>query len=276
MNRIRGVIVGMLAMLGCLVAGGLAFMYSGVYNVSATSDHSGVVYWALEQGMRASVKRRAASVRAPAIDEAMLRKGARCYDVNCLHCHGAPGKSPAEFAKGSLPAAKSLAQTARDWPIEHIYWITRNGIRMTAMPAWEYRLGEDELWAIAAFVDNELANLTVEQYRARVSESSGERCDQPMSRHKPDAKRGLITMRQYGCNGCHIIPGATGPEVHVGPSLQGFARRPLIAGAMPNTAENVIQWLQKPQSMRPRTLMPDLAVTEQHALDMQAYLATLE
>jgi cytochrome c len=83
-------------------------------------------------------------------------------------------------------------------------------------------------------------------------------------------------MRQYGCQSCHIIPGITGAEIHVGPTLREFAKRPLIAGTLPNTPEIVVQWLREPQALRPRTLMPDLHVTAQHAQDMQAYLATLE
>jgi mono/diheme cytochrome c family protein len=268
---------GMLATVALALAGGLAFMYSGIYNVAATSGHSAFVYWMLEQGMRASVRRRAGDVVAPRpFDEAMLSKGAHCFDVNCAQCHGAPGKAPAGFGKGVLPSAKSLTQTARDWSVEHIYWITRNGIRMTAMPAWEFRLDDRDLWAIAAFVDGELPQLTVEQYRARVAAASDQRCERPTRRAPPDSQRGLVTMRQYGCHGCHIIPGIPGPEVHVGPSLEHFAKRPLIAGALPNTPDTLLGWLLDPQSHRPHTQMPNLALTEQHAQDIRAYLATLE
>lgn len=269
-------IYGVLATLGCGALGGLAFMYSGLYNVAATSDHSRVVYWALEQGMRASVRRRSAEVTAPAsFDAATLRKGAHCFDANCAQCHGAPGKAPMAFALGMLPTGKSLVQTAREWPIERIYWITRHGIRTTAMPAWEFRLADEDLWAVAAFVDRELPALTVEQYRERIADAGGQRCAVPAERAAPDAQRGLVATRQYGCHGCHIVPEVSGPAVHVGPPLAGFATRPLIAGKLPNTPENVVRWLRDPQSVSPRSQMPHLGVTEQHARDIQAYLATL-
>jgi mono/diheme cytochrome c family protein len=268
---------GVLLTLVTALVGGLAVMFSGVYNVAAGTDHTAVVYWGLEQGMRASVRRHAADVRVPGnLDEAALRKGAHCFDANCVQCHGAPGKSPADIGKGLSPAASSLTQTARDWPLEHIYWVTRNGIRMAGMPAWEFRLDDEELWSIAAFVDRELPRLTVAQYRERVAAAAGESCRQPGTRAAPDAERGLTTIRQYGCHGCHIIPGITGPDVHVGPSLAAFGKRPLIAGTIPNTPENLVSWLRAPQSLRPQSLMPDLGVTEQHARDMHAYLATLE
>jgi mono/diheme cytochrome c family protein len=260
-----------------MVYGMLATLVSGFYNVAASSDHTSVVYWTLEQGMQASLRRQAMQVPPPPqIDEALLRKGALCYAVNCVQCHGGPGVAPGQFSMGLLPAASNLTQTARDWPIEHIYWVTRNGIRMTAMPAWEFRVGERELWAIAAFVDQELPRLTAAQYRERIGAVRDQVCELPSKSTKPDAQRGLLTIRQYGCHGCHIIPQVTGPEVHVGPSLAGFARRALIAGVLPNTADNLVHWLQEPHSIRPRSLMPDLGVTEQHARDIHAFLATLE
>jgi mono/diheme cytochrome c family protein len=270
-------IYGLLATCACAVVGGLAFLYSGVYNIATGSQHTRAVYWALERGMRASVRTHAAGIVAPsAFDAATLRKGAHCFHALCVQCHGGPGQPPADFAGGLLPAAKNLLHTAHELPVEQVYWITRNGIRLTAMPAWEFRLDDSDLWAIAAFVDQELPGLTVEQYRERIAAASGEQCQQPASSAPPDATRGRKAMHQYGCQNCHIIPGIRGPQIHVGPSLRQFAKRPLIAGTFPNTPENVLRWLRAPQSVRPRTLMPDLNVTEQHALDMRAYLATLE
>ena len=39
----------------------------------------------------------------------------------------------------------------------------------------------------------------------------------------PDAARGRLALTQYACNGCHVIPGVTGAQVHVGPPLAGMA-----------------------------------------------------
>lgn len=276
MKQVRWMVYGMLATLGCALAGGVVLMYSGLYDVGVASGHSALVHWALEQGMRSSVRRHALGLQAPPVEAAMLVKGARCFDMHCVQCHGAPGTSPQAVGKALLPNAKSLVQSAHDWPLEHIYWITRHGVRMTGMPSWELRMGERELWAVAAFVDQELPRLTVQQYRERMAAAGAERCEAPQTRAVPDARRGLLAIRQYGCHGCHIIPGVVGPQVHVGPALKDFARRPLLAGVLPNTPENVVRWLRGPHVLRPRTQMPDLGVTEQHARDIHAYLATLD
>jgi mono/diheme cytochrome c family protein len=277
-QRISWMAAGAALLLASVGVGGAAFLYSGYYNVAASSEHTAIVYWLLEQGMRASVRRHAAGIEPPPDlnDPERLRTGAHCFQVKCAQCHGAPGVAPNEIGLGLLPIPNSLAQTALDWPVEKIYWVTRSGIRMAGMPAWEYRLSNEDLWAIAAFIDRQLPLLTVAQYRELTSSASEESCSRPASRFPADARRGLITLRQYGCHGCHKIPGVTGPDIYVGPPLENFGRRALIAGVLPNTQTNLIEWLREPQAVNPRTLMPNLGVTEQHALDMAAYLQTLK
>lgn len=91
-----------------------------------------------------------------------------------------------------------------------------------------------------------------------------------------DAERGRIALTQYACHACHIIPGITGSRVYVGPPLTGLAKRPNLVGQLPNTSENLMLWIRDPHRVDPRSAMPDLGVSEQHARDMVAYLNTLK
>lgn len=91
-----------------------------------------------------------------------------------------------------------------------------------------------------------------------------------------DPERGRQALKAYGCGACHTIPGVTGAHATVGPSLERWAMRHNIAGNVPNTPDNMIEWLQHPQALEPGSLMPNLDVTEQAARDMGAYLYTLE
>jgi cytochrome c1 len=61
----------------------------------------------------------------------------------------------------------------------------------------------------------------------------------------------------------------------VGPPLADFAGRVFIAGEVPNTTASLIQWIRNPQSIEPKTAMPNLGVTEGQARDIAAYLYTL-
>jgi cytochrome c len=91
----------------------------------------------------------------------------------------------------------------------------------------------------------------------------------------PDAERGRLLLRQYGCGTCHRIPGVATATGDFGPSLERVARRVYLAGTLPNTQENMARFIRAPQSVKPQTLMPDLKVGEAHAADMVAYLARL-
>ena len=100
----------------------------------------------------------------------------------------------------------------------------------------------------------------------------------PVLRHRVtdgSPSRGQQAVAQYGCGGCHAIPGVPGARGRVGPSLAGFAERSIIAGGLPNAPANVVRWIRNPQAFRPGTAMPVLGVPERDARDIVAYLYTL-
>ncbi|HEV2106688.1 MAG TPA: cupredoxin domain-containing protein [Thermomicrobiales bacterium] len=91
-----------------------------------------------------------------------------------------------------------------------------------------------------------------------------------------DVEAGKDALQAYGCIACHTVPGASGSyRANVGPPLTGWAGREYIAGALPNTPDNLILWIQDPHAVEPGTVMPDLGVSEQDARDIAAYLYTL-
>ena len=260
-------------------AAGLAVVYAGVYSVAATVQHFAPTFKALDIGLRRSVEHHARDLAVPPLDgEGRMQRGFACFKQHCEQCHGAPGTPQAEFAKGLLPVPSSLSQASHDWPPAQLYWLTRNGIKMTGMPAWEYRLDDDALWSIVALL-TQLPLLTPDAYRAW-SARSGEGCERREARDAvampPDAERGKVVILQYACTACHRIPGVVGPASHTGPPLDAMSRRKYIAGVLPNTTGNMVRWLREPQAVNPHTAMPDLGLTEAHARDIAAYLAQLK
>lgn len=86
---------------------------------------------------------------------------------------------------------------------------------------------------------------------------------------------GKLAIHAYGCGSCHSVPGVRGANGLAGPPLTHFARRSFIAGEASNTSDNLIRWIQAPESIEPGTAMPNLGVTQAMARDMAAYLYTL-
>lgn len=258
------------------VAVGFIVLLSGAYSTAATTQHFRLTHRLLELGLRYSVRTASRNIEAPALDRpGMVEDGAACYVKYCVQCHGAPGVAPSDQAKGLLPIADPLAQTAREWPVQWLYYVTSKGVRMTGMPAWEYRISTNGRWATVAFL-KQLPFFTAEQYQAMQARVRSSDCERPTELRAYSAERAKVTLRQYACDSCHIIEGVVGPLSHAGPVLVDWSKRKYIAGIVPNTHENLVRWIRDPQAMSPGTLMPDLEVAEPHAREMATYLMRLE
>jgi mono/diheme cytochrome c family protein len=155
------------------------------------------------------------------------------------------------------------------------------------MPAWEFRLRDDDLWAIVAYVQRlpyesprEYRELRVRGRPDSLRPTTPDEGDEVMPRNglqamTGDAARGRHVVQQYRCVACHEIPGVVGASVPVGPPLDRMALRSFIGGVLENTPENMVRWLRAPERFVPDGAMPNLGVSERDARDMAAYLGTL-
>lgn len=279
-NRIRLIlktaVATLLAAAALGAAGGYVVFKSGWYNIGATAQHLQPVHDILEQGMRESVEYRSRDIAVPAglVAPQRIAAGAVVYRDKCAQCHGAPGFAQSDHGQAMQPVPGPLVDAARRWKPAELYWITRNGIKMSGMPAWEFHLADHELWAVVAFMQH-MPTLTPQAYRDIMAIGTAHMTTPAVTpSYSPDARRGRIALTQYACQSCHIIPGVTGPRVYVGRSLDGLADRKFIAGTLPNTQDNLVRWIRDPKGVDPHTPMPVLGVTERDARDMTAYLLT--
>jgi mono/diheme cytochrome c family protein len=264
----------LLIMVVVAAAAGTAFVYSGLYDISATDNHLAPTYYAIRKTMERSVARRAADIEVPPLGApAQLERGLALFRAHCVQCHGAPGVAPEAFALGLTPLPTPLARSGRDRSPAELFWVVQQGIKMTAMPAWEFRLPDDDIWALVAFLKR-LPLLSVAEYRALTAPPALPLVD--TVKGKPNPARGRRALEQYGCVACHEIPGMVGPEARLGPPLAGIASRTMLGGVLPNSFDNMVLWLRSPQGFSPHSAMPILGVTEAHARDMAAYLGTLK
>jgi mono/diheme cytochrome c family protein len=270
-----------LASLAAIGAAGAAVVvYGGLYNVASTSQHLQPTHTVLETAMRQSVRLRARNIEVPPLsDERMVLRGAACFRDKCVQCHGAPGVAQGDIGLSMQPIPGPLVDARRHWQPRELYWVTRHGIKMSGMPAWEYRLTDSELWAVVAFMQR-LPELNAPQYAQMIAAAPpAPGCGRALAGEPAvrsgDVERGKQAVHQYACSACHTIPGVTSSFPHVGPPLAGIGGRALIAGVLANNPGNLARWLRETQQVKPGTAMPQLAMTEQDARDMAAYLATL-
>ncbi len=140
-------------------------MFSGVINVAATEPHSPLTEFILGTTMDNSVRYHAQGISTPSLeDPAMITEGFSHYREMCVACHLAPGVDSTELHKGLMPEPPDLKDAAEEWKPAELFWVIKNGVKMTGMPAWGPTHSDDKLWAIVAFV-KKLPHMTAEQYQ---------------------------------------------------------------------------------------------------------------
>lgn len=86
------------------------------------------------------------------------------------------------------------------------------------------------------------------------------------------AARGKEVIERVGCGSCHTIEGISWPQGKTAPALQGFDRRGLIAGKLPNRPEVLAEFVRNAPALVADTTMPPMPLSANEALDVTAYL----
>ncbi|TAK99130.1 MAG: cytochrome c [Rhodospirillaceae bacterium] len=164
-------VVVAVAILGCV-----AFVYSGLYNIGAAEPHWGVVAQIIEVARDRSIRAHAADIATPSTlqDQARVVMGTEHYAAHCAVCHGAPGVPKDDIAEGLYPQPADLAKVVKGYSPAELFWILKNGIKMSGMPAWSDHT-DDELWATVAFLEK-LPTMTPGEYvtLVAISQAAGE------------------------------------------------------------------------------------------------------
>jgi mono/diheme cytochrome c family protein len=160
-------LVGLLAILGGI--GAAAFFFGGFFSVAADAPDPDIVNWALVRVREASIARHATDRPPGSLDDPVLvRAGARAYSQRgCINCHGGPGTEPAPFSDGLNPRP-NLKKVVNDLLPQELFWVIKNGIKMTGMPSFGSvtpPLPDQEIWTMVAFL-KKLSKVSDEDYKA--------------------------------------------------------------------------------------------------------------
>jgi mono/diheme cytochrome c family protein len=145
-------IAGAVAIIVLAVVAVAIVAFGGFYPMAASDQHTAGVRWIIGEARDAAVARSASSLKAPAFSAADIRMGGSHFKGMCQECHGGPGVEPEEFAGGMNPHPPNLARAAGDLSVAEVFWIAKNGIKMSGMPGFGKTDSDDELWKVAAFV----------------------------------------------------------------------------------------------------------------------------
>lgn len=167
----RSALLALLAALATGLIGAAGFIWFGVYDVSATRPHWPLSYWVMETVRVRSVKAHAAGIMPPSglADEVNVLAGVEHFAAHCASCHGAPGVPRGDIAAGLYPRPADLRDSVKRYTPGELFWIVKNGIKMSGMPAWSDH-ADDELWATVAFIEK-LPQMSEADYGKLIMES---------------------------------------------------------------------------------------------------------
>lgn len=141
-----------------------ALLFSGTYDVAASAHHWPITHWVLEMARMRSIQVHAAGIVPPANlnDQTRIVAGTAHFDEDCTPCHAPPGGKRQDLAEGMYPEPPELKTAAAKFTPGELFWILKNGIKMSGMPSWGDH-SDDELWNAVAFLEN-MPNMTPDRY----------------------------------------------------------------------------------------------------------------
>lgn len=147
-------LLGVLATVVVGLVAALTVIWSGLFNVAANDAENPVLAWAFDATFENSVRRQAKDIVVPAsFTDAQLEAGFRSFDAMCVACHGGPGVASTEWFEGLRPIPPQLAEESTGWNTAELFWIVRNGVKMTGMPSFGATHDDEEIWSMVAFLE---------------------------------------------------------------------------------------------------------------------------
>jgi mono/diheme cytochrome c family protein len=86
-------------------------------------------------------------------DSSALATGRIEYTGSCAVCHGAKGDGRGVFGPTTYPDATDFTtEAAKSKTDAQLFWIVKNGLGFTAMPAFSAQYTDADIWAMVAYI----------------------------------------------------------------------------------------------------------------------------
>jgi mono/diheme cytochrome c family protein len=85
--------------------------------------------------------------------QASIKEGDTLYGTDCSMCHGADGHTPTDNGRWMYPRASDLTSPeVGQYTDRELFWIIKNGIRLTGMPAFGKVESDENIWDLVSYV----------------------------------------------------------------------------------------------------------------------------
>lgn len=163
--------VKFIALLSTGLLIGFLFIWFGLFNISAKDKHWDITTELLEFVRERSIEVRAKNIQVPDLSNTeMISNGAKNFDAMCSQCHLAPAMEPTELNLGLYPKPPVFyKEKHNDHDAKNTFWVIKNGLKMTGMPAWGDFHTDEQIWEMVAFM-KKINGMSKAQYQALVGE----------------------------------------------------------------------------------------------------------
>jgi cytochrome c553 len=90
---------------------------------------------------------------APVDLTASIETGNKLFGTECAQCHGLDGRTPTDAGRWMYPRAPDLASAeVQQYSDRELFWIVKNGIRLSGMPAFGKVESDEHIWNLSHYV----------------------------------------------------------------------------------------------------------------------------
>ncbi len=147
--------LGVITTLVALSAAAYVYFEKGFVDTRANIPVGLADNW-LGSAMDASTERHAPKQKNPvSATESNLIDGAKLYRDKCAGCHGSAINPNSDFGHSFYPRVPQFfGDQPPDMPENQDFYIIKNGVRFTAMPAWGNVMADSEIWQVIHVLTN--------------------------------------------------------------------------------------------------------------------------
>jgi mono/diheme cytochrome c family protein len=82
-----------------------------------------------------------------------IAEGDKLYATDCSMCHGSDGHTPSDSGRWMYPRAADLTSpVVQRYSDRELFWIVKNGIRLSGMPAFGRVESDEHIWNLVNYL----------------------------------------------------------------------------------------------------------------------------
>jgi mono/diheme cytochrome c family protein len=149
----KGFVAGVVFALIVLLSSVVLVSHFGWYPIGADNPPGPIEHRLAARAMDVYAENHKPAAENPtAITVENLSDGAGEYEEHCAFCHGGAKARISPMRDKFSPPAPQLIDNIPHDDDAWLFWVTKHGVRMTGMPAWDGVMSDADIWRVVAFI----------------------------------------------------------------------------------------------------------------------------